>query len=114
VFKGKDIASARYEDFPVRFTAPDRIQIDWTVVPRAQTLLDALTRHTLVRPAEAASKGFANLENLPRKQQEARLLELAESGDKIAAIAMARQLYAYDLTTAKRFVEELLNKPAQS
>jgi len=113
VFKGKDIASARYEDFPVRFTAPDRIQIDWTVVPRAQTLLDALTRHTLVRPAEAASKDFANLENLPRKQQEARLLELAESGDKIAAIAMARQLYSYDLTTAKRFVEELLSKPTQ-
>jgi hypothetical protein len=114
VIKGKAIASARYEDFPVRVTAPGRIQIDWTVVPRVQTLLGAITRHTLVRPAEAASKDFANLENLPRKQQEARLLELAESGDKIAAIAMARQLYAYDLTTAKRFVEELLHKPAQS
>src|SRR5258706_11044950 len=113
VFKGKGIASARYEDFPVRFTAPDRIQIDWTVVPRAQTLLDALTRRTLVHPAETPSKDFANLENLPRKQQEARLLDLAKSGDKIAAIAMARQLYSYDLTTAKQFIEDLLTKRTQ-
>jgi hypothetical protein len=114
VIKGKAIASARYEDFPVRVAAPGRIQIDWTVVPRVQTLLDALTRRTLVRPAEPPSKDFANLENLSRNQQEARLLELAESGDRIAAIEMARQLYAYDLTTAKRFIEELLHKPTQA
>jgi hypothetical protein len=111
VFKGKAISSARYGDFPVRVVAPDRVQIDWTVVPRVRTLLDALTRHTLVRPAEASAKDFVNLETLSREQQEARLLELAESGDKIGAIAMARRLYSYDLTAAKQFVEKLLDKP---
>jgi hypothetical protein len=113
VVKGKAISSARYGDFSVRVVGPDRVQIDWTVVPPVQTLLDALTRHTLVRPTEASSKDFANLEKLSREQQEARLLELAESGDKIGAIAMARRLYSYDLTAAKQFVEELLNKPRQ-
>ncbi len=114
VFKGKAISSARYGDFPVRVIAPDRVQIDWTVVPGVQTMLDALTRHTLVRPAEASSKDFVNLEKLSREQQEARLLELAESGDKIGAIAMARRLYSYDLTAAKQFVDELLNKPTRT
>ena len=45
-----------------------------------------------------------------RKEQEARLLELAESGDRIGAVALARQLYAYDLTTAKEFIDSLIRK----
>jgi len=112
VVKGKAIASARYEDFPVRVTESNQIQIDWAVVPRAQTLLDALSRHTLVYPAEASSKDFVNLEKLLREQQEARLRELAESGDKIGAVAVARPLYGYDLTQAKCFVDELIGKKA--
>jgi hypothetical protein len=114
VFKGKAISSARYGDFPVRVVAPDRVQIDWTVVPGVQMLLDALTRHTLVRPAEASSKDFIHLESFSREQQEARLRELAESGDKIGAITMARRLYSYDLAAAKQFVEELLDKPTRN
>jgi len=39
-----------------------------------------------------------------------RLVELAESGDMIGAVSLARQLYSYDLTTAKQFVEELMSK----
>jgi hypothetical protein len=35
---------------------------------------------------------------------------LAETGDKIGAIAMARRLYAYDLTQAKQFVDGLVSK----
>jgi hypothetical protein len=42
--------------------------------------------------------------------QEARLLELVESGDMIGAITMARRLYASDLTIAKQIVEELVRK----
>ena len=111
VFKGKSTSSTRYEDFPVCVVAPDRVQIDWTVVPHAQTLLDALTRHTLVRPAETSSKDLAHFDGLSQGEQKAKLLELAQNGDKINAIAMARSLYDYDLTTAKQFIEDLLSKP---
>ena len=85
-------SSSRYQHLPVRLAPPDRLQIDWSVVPNAQTLLDALTRHTLVRPAEESMKDFANLTALSREEQEARLLQLAESGDKIGAIALAQRL----------------------
>lgn len=112
-FGGKNLGkiSARFHHLPVRLAAPDRLQIEWNVFPNAQTFLEALSRHTLIPPTTETSKDFVNLEGLTRAEQEARLLELAESGDKIGAIAMARRLYAYDLTTAKDFVEGLAGKP---
>jgi hypothetical protein len=102
--------STRYQHFPVRLASPTLLRIEWGVVPKIQTLLNALTRHTLVSASAEEQKDYTHLENLDRKEQEARLLELAESGDMIGAIAIARKLYSYDLTTAKQFVESLTRK----
>jgi ribosomal protein L7/L12 len=77
-----------------------------------QTLLDTLARHTMVRPAVELTNDFYDLEKLSRADQDARLLELAESGDKIGAIALARRLYGYDLAQAKDFIERLISKSA--
>jgi hypothetical protein len=107
---GAEKPSTRYRHFPVLLTAPDRLRIEWTVIPKMQTMLDALTRHTMVRPAEAQTKDFNDLEKLSRAEQEARLLELAEAGDKLGAIALARRLYGYDLAAAKEFIEGLARK----
>ena len=106
--------STRYQHLPVRMASPKLLRIDWGVVPSVKTLLDALTRHTLVKDAAAVSKDFVDLDKLDREQQEARLLELVESGDTIAAVTLARRLYSYDLTTAKRFVEELVRRQPAS
>lgn len=105
--------STRYQHLPVRLATPNLLRIEWGVVPNAQTILDALTRHTLVDHATAVSKNFVNLDGLSREEQESRLLELAQSGDMIGAVTMARTLYAYDLATAKHFVESLIVKPAK-
>jgi len=102
--------STRYQHFPVRLASPTLLRIEWGVVPKLQTLLDALARHTLVSAGAEEKKDYTQLESLDRKEQEAQLLELAESGDMIGAIAVARRLYSYDLTTAKQFVESLLKK----
>ncbi len=77
---------------------------------RAKFLLDALTRHTLVQNPADVAKDFVNLDKLSREEQEARLLELVESGDMMSADYIARRLYSYDLTAAKQFVEELVRK----
>ena len=102
--------STRYQHLPLQLPTPALLQIEWGVVPRAQVLLDALTRHTLVKSPAALSKDFVNLDKLSREDQEARLLEIVESGDMIGAVAAARQLYSYDLSTAKAFVDALLQK----
>jgi hypothetical protein len=101
-------AKTRYHHLPIRLDSATFLTIEWGVVPSAQTILDALTRHTLVRHPTAVSKDFVDLDKLSTEQQETRLLELAESGDVIGAVAIARQLYSYDLTTAKAFVDGLL------
>ena len=106
--------STRYHHFPVELAAPDRLRIEWCVVPSAQTILDALIRHTLVRPAEQSARDVGALEKLSRAEQEAHLLELIESGETINAIAAARRLYGYDLAAAKDFVEQLVAKQADN
>lgn len=103
-------AKARYQHLPVRLPAPNRLAIDWGVVPSVQSILDSLTRHTLVHHGEETVKDFVSLDGLSREEQEERLLELAQSGDMIGAIALSRKLYSYDLATAKTFVESLLQK----
>jgi hypothetical protein len=106
----RDVAkrSSRYQHFPVQLASPTLLRIEWGVVPGAQTLLDSLTRHTLVQHAEETTRDFVNLDGLSREEQEARLRQLAESGEMIGAVTMARKLYSYDLTTAKAFVESLM------
>lgn len=106
--------STRYRHVPVQLKSPACLQIEWGVVPNARTLLDALTRHTLVQNPAAISKDFVHLDKLTGEEQEARLLDLAASGDTIGAITLARRLYSYDLTTAKQFVEELMRKQTAS
>ncbi|HEX2932210.1 MAG TPA: hypothetical protein VHV54_20960 [Candidatus Binatia bacterium] len=106
-------AKSRYHHLPVRLASPNLLTIEWGVVPSVQSILDALTRHTLVRRGEEVAKDFVNLDGLSREKQEERLLELAESGDMMGAVAMARQLYSYDLATAKTFVESLVHKAAK-
>jgi hypothetical protein len=102
--------STRYQHLPVRLASPALLRVEWGVVPSAQTFLDALTRHALVQNSAAVSKDFVNLAKLSREEQEARLIELVESGDMMSAISIARRIYSYDLTAAKQFVETLAHK----
>jgi hypothetical protein len=104
---------SRYQHFPVRLASSMLLRIEWGVVPDAQTFLDSLTRHTLVRDSEETSRDFVNLDGLSREEQEVRLRELVESGEMIGAVTMARKLYSYDLTTAKHFVEGLARERSQ-
>jgi len=103
-------AKSRYHHLPVRLASTNLLTIEWGVVPSLKTILDDLTRHTLVQRGEEITRDFVNLDGLTREQQESRLLELAETGDMIAAVTMARHLYSYDLATAKAFVESLTQR----
>jgi hypothetical protein len=107
---GAGRVSTRYQHLPVRLTGPNRLRIDWGVVPNAQTLLERLTHASAVPDHIVIANDFTQLEALSREQQEARLTELVESGDTITAVTLARKLYSYDLTAAKQFVEELARR----
>ncbi len=103
---GKRI-STRYQHTPVRLGPAHLLRIEWGVVPGMRTFLERLTHHTEVRPRIATAENFADLDGLSRAEQESRLRELMQAGDSIAAVALARRLYGYDLTKAKEFVDSL-------
>lgn len=116
---GKEVVGAgkistRYQHFPVRLAPSKRLRIEWGVVPGPQTLLDILARHSIPQRSTEVVEDFNSLEKLPKAQQEERLLQLIEGGDKLGAIALARRLYACDLAAAKQFIEELAQRQPPS
>jgi ribosomal protein L7/L12 len=50
---------------------------------------------------------FTTLKEREPQEQEARLIELVETGQTIVAIKLARSLYGLNLTDAKTFVDGL-------
>jgi hypothetical protein len=52
----------------------------------------------------------AALKTNPAVEMEDKILELASSGNYVAAVQMARQRYGDDLNQARRFVDELMKK----
>lgn len=104
--------STRYNHYPVRLVSPTCLQLKWEVVPSAESFLNAMSRHTDVAAPVQVSLDHVDLERLSREEQEKRLLELAETGEKMAAVKLARQIYSYNLKEAKAFVESLLSGKA--
>lgn len=104
-------SSTLYAHYPCSMPSPPFLSVEWQVVPRVAAFLDALRPHVTIAPSIVVSEDFANLKGLTREQQEKRLRELDGRGQTIAAVYMARRLYAYDLTQATNFVHGLREGP---
>ena len=88
--------------------SPTTLLVEWEVVPDRETLLDLLRPYAAIEPpADRTQESLETIKSLPRGEQESRLLELSETGQDLAAITLARQLYGFDLTRAKAFVDGL-------
>lgn len=85
-----------YRDYPVLMQSPSFLRIEWKVVPKASAFLDGLGDRAVIAPSVSVSEDFTDLQALPREQQEKRLRELDQRGQTIAAVYMARRLYALD------------------
>jgi hypothetical protein len=103
-------SSRRYNHAPVRMPSAGRLQLDWRVAPSAQAFLNAISPCTDIAAPTSRSLDYSELKGMRREQQEQRLLQLAQAGQKIAAIKIARELYGYDLTQGRAFVEDLVGK----
>ena len=96
-----------YRDYPVLMQSPPYLRLAWNVVPRASAFLKTLRQRVEVAPTVVVSDDFANLETLPREQQEQRLRDLDQRGQTLAAIVAAQRLYALNTTEAKKLVTSL-------
>lgn len=100
-------SSTLYDDHPVRMTSPPFLRIRWQALPGARKFLDALRPYTTISDPVRISQDFRNLENLPAEEQRNRLRELAQRGETIAAVYLARKLYGCGLSEAHAKVDEL-------
>jgi hypothetical protein len=101
--------AGKYRHHPVRLSTPQTLAIEWGVRPGVAHFLSAMAVHTPVESAEVR-RDYTVLGSLERNEQESRLLELAENGQLLDAVRLARLIYGYDLSEAKRFVDGLAGR----
>ena len=80
------------------------MQLEWAVVPSRETLLELCARIPRSKPAGQRAGIPESIEGLTRDEQEARLLELSETG-RVGSHHACQAAYGYDLTQAKAFVD---------
>ena len=103
-------ASLRFHHRPVWTVGTRGVKIEWSVAPDAARFLEQLRSHASIEPPLQATEDFTRLQAAPAAEQEARLRELATSGQVIAAVEAARELYGLDLAEARRFIRDLQEK----
>lgn len=101
--------------YPVRVLPDAIVQIDWRspatgISPRIDRAIRILGRW--YRVADAVDERQVSPGKLDRAQQEARLIEMTERGEVMDAVVLAKEIYGFDTTQAKTFVDDLREKPA--
>ena len=86
------------------------IRIDWTtkgsrLKPKLAVALEHLARD--YPPASEHETEQAQAKDLGREAQEQRLLDMVHQGNTIDAVIVAKDLYGFTTTEAKRFLDEL-------
>jgi len=99
--------AATWRHYPVRLASPTQLEIDWGVVPGVDAFMDLLGDHVEVATPARVSQDDVALQGLDRKEIERRLRDLAQGGEIMAAISVARRFHPMSLTEAKRYVEGL-------
>lgn len=103
-----------YRDYPVLMQTSPFLRVQWSITLPASELLDALQQKGVgIQPTVKTTEDFSSLQGLSREQQEKRLRELDQRGQRITAIYLARKLYQLDLTEATQFMNSLAGESKQ-
>jgi hypothetical protein len=98
-------------DYPVSVADGHVIRIEWRgpstwISPRLRKAVELLDRHVSVE--SPVDEGVRDLSSATRDDAREKIRALAESGDTIAAIALARNVYGGSVAEAKAMVDGLL------
>lgn len=93
--------------YPVQTVEGGWVRVEWSVRPGIKVFLEDMAPYVSVASAERTTTDFRALGSLDKAEQERRLLELIETGNRMDAIRAARQIYKMDLTSAVQFIDEL-------
>lgn len=91
--------------YPVR-VEDGFLRIQWWVFPRLPQFMKDLSGRIELREKIKSNEDFSELESAPRHDQEEALLKLIAAGDHFGAMRIIKDLYGYDTTRARQFLEE--------
>ena len=100
--------------YPVSVIDNNIIRIEWKspasiITPGIKKVIDLLQRQGItIEPKKHEVNDFTKINSKDDKQNEEKILQLAQNGNILAATKLARRVYNYNTTQAKEFVEGLL------
>lgn len=102
--------TARAKGAAVSVRGSGVLRLDWKtkrtrLTPDLDTALACLSRDYVVSSDRRGAQ--SPIRSLDRNAQEDRLLEMVDQGHTIDAIMLAREIYGFDLTEAKAFLDKL-------
>jgi len=107
-------SSTKARHYPVSVPEDKIIRIQWRspgthVVPGVKKTIDILARnHVAIEPVQRQDRDFTAKAIEGGAKAEDKILELAERGKILAATRLAKRVYDYDNTEARKFVDSLL------
>jgi hypothetical protein len=93
-------------DYPVR-VADGFLRIQWQVFPRLWQFMKDLSGHLEVRETNKSKVDFSHLESATSHDQKDALRKLIGAGDTFGAMRIIKELYGYNTTRARQFLDEL-------
>ena len=95
-------------DYPVEVLPGGIVQLRWSSIsPSPGKAIQFLSRHVKIAAAGSTKVDLTHQSQRRPEEQDAKILQLAKSGDKIGAVKLTRQIYGSSLSEAVAFVEKL-------
>ena len=91
----------RSSHYPVHVSREGWVRIEWAVRPSLKKFLEEISGQVAFKEAAVTHQSFRAAQD-----QEALLLELIATGDRVGAIKVIKEIYGYDTTRAVKFLEE--------
>jgi len=107
-------SSTKANHYPVSVPDNNTIRIQWRspgthIIPGIKRAADLLARQqVIIKPVQRRTSDYTKKGVQDSEKADERILELAERGKIFAATRLAKQVYDYDTTQARKFVDSLL------
>jgi hypothetical protein len=102
-----------YGDYPVEVLPGEIVRLRWSISggygihPSPGKAIEYLSRHIKIAATVSTKVDLTHQSNLCPEEGDAKILNLAKSGDKMGAVKLTRQIYGSTLSEAVAFVEKL-------
>jgi len=103
---------SRALDYPVEVLPGGILRLRWKdaihcIVPDVRQAIQTLSRSVRIAPEDSVKTDLTRDRNLDPSEEDAKILKLLKSGDKIGALKLTRETYGCSLAEAMEFVEKI-------